>query len=316
MQQPLVSVIIPTYNRSTTLGRAIRSVLNQTYPDVELIVVDDGSTDDTVSILGSYGERIRWMSQQQSGPSAARNTGARLATGKFLSFLDSDDCWESDKIAIQVDLLLRSGEQVPCCICDALIIDPNGSQTTSFSVAGVDCSLERGYWTNPELVIATRFILFNQVALIWRSAFEAVGGFCEDLKLLEDHDLAFRLACLGPWGFDERQLVKKYNETLGIGVTAMRDQLCHAIAWQQVISRCVRWVPDSERALLSLISRSLLEANIEVLCLTSIRDCTEVKRWVARLRLAALRFHQKLNRRGLCWPRVKCAPTLLPAIGA
>ncbi|RYD30434.1 MAG: glycosyltransferase family 2 protein, partial [Verrucomicrobiaceae bacterium] len=94
----MVSVIIPTYNRIATIARAVDSVLAQTYPDIELIIADDGSSDGTCESLAGYGDRLRIVRQANSGPSAARNLGARAARGEILSFLDSDDSWLPDKI--------------------------------------------------------------------------------------------------------------------------------------------------------------------------------------------------------------------------
>jgi len=104
---PLVSVIIPAYNATAFLGETLDSVLAQTYPNLEIIVVDDGSTDDTPDLLGSYGDRIRVLRQANSGQATARNHGAREAHGELLAFLDSDDLWDPDKIARQVELLDR-----------------------------------------------------------------------------------------------------------------------------------------------------------------------------------------------------------------
>src|SRR5687767_13189801 len=102
---PLVSVIIPTYNRASVVCRAIDSVLGQTYGNIEVIVVDDGSTDETLERLHSYGDRIRVLTQANAGPSVARNRGIAVATGGIVAFLDSDDYWLPTKVARQVVLL-------------------------------------------------------------------------------------------------------------------------------------------------------------------------------------------------------------------
>ena len=99
---PKVSVIIPTYNRSLSVREAIESVLAQTYRDFELIVVDDGSADNTPSVLGSFGERIRGIRQANAGVSAARNAGIRAAKGEWVAFLDSDDLWVPQKLERQM----------------------------------------------------------------------------------------------------------------------------------------------------------------------------------------------------------------------
>src|SRR5688500_1347785 len=93
MREPLVSVIIPNYNYAHYLPQAINSVLAQTYSQVEIIVIDDGSTDDSVTVLRSYGDRIRWLQQPNQGVSAARNVGAHNTKGELVAFLDADDFW-------------------------------------------------------------------------------------------------------------------------------------------------------------------------------------------------------------------------------
>ena len=98
----LVSVIIPTYNRAELAARAVESVLAQSYAPIETIVVDDGSTDHTVERLRPYGDKVRYIWQQNSGVAAARNTGIRAAAGEFIAFLDSDDQWLPWKLAAQV----------------------------------------------------------------------------------------------------------------------------------------------------------------------------------------------------------------------
>ena len=100
---PLVTVVIPTYNQASYLREAIDSVLAQTYPAIEVIVVDDGSTDETAAVLRSYGERIRAIHQENHGAAHALNRGIREATGEFVCWLSSDDAFLPDKVALQVD---------------------------------------------------------------------------------------------------------------------------------------------------------------------------------------------------------------------
>lgn len=102
---PHVSVVIPTYNRATYIRRAVDSVLAQTYRDFEIIVVDDGSEDDTNRILEDYAERVRYVFQDNAGPGAARNHGIRISTGAYLAFLDSDDVWMPTFLAQTVSAL-------------------------------------------------------------------------------------------------------------------------------------------------------------------------------------------------------------------
>src|SRR5436309_9355229 len=91
METPMFSVIVPTFNRASLLRQALDSVLAQTFAEYELIVVDDGSTDDTANVVASYGSRVYFLQQANRGPGAARNLGAAGAKGEYLAFLDSDD---------------------------------------------------------------------------------------------------------------------------------------------------------------------------------------------------------------------------------
>jgi glycosyltransferase involved in cell wall biosynthesis len=102
---PHVSVIIPTYNRATYISRAVESVLSQSYRDFEVIVVDDGSCDNTKQVVQAYGDRIRYVFQSNAGPGAARNLGIRVSEGMYLAFLDSDDTWMPEFLGKTVEAL-------------------------------------------------------------------------------------------------------------------------------------------------------------------------------------------------------------------
>ncbi len=123
--QPLVSIIIPTYNRATLCKRAVMSVLGQSYPHVEVIVVDDGSGDDTKQILTSLDDRIVYIEQENAGVCAARNRGIQAAQGEFVAFLDSDDLWLRDKLAAQLDVF-RYFPEVGMVWTDMTAINENG----------------------------------------------------------------------------------------------------------------------------------------------------------------------------------------------
>src|SRR4051794_36269759 len=111
---PLVSVVIPAFNRAFILPEALDSVLAQTFKDFELIVVDDGSTDDTEEVLRPYVERrgVRFLPQANQGPAAARNRGIEAARGKYVAFLDSDDLWLPIKLSVQIPRMEAHPEAV------------------------------------------------------------------------------------------------------------------------------------------------------------------------------------------------------------
>lgn len=113
---PLISVIIPTYNRASLIKRSAQSVLNQTYKNLELIIVDDGSTDNTEEVINSIkDERIVYVKQQNQGCCAARNKGIDLAKGEYIAFQDSDDVWHSDKLEKQIETLKQNNADVVFC---------------------------------------------------------------------------------------------------------------------------------------------------------------------------------------------------------
>jgi glycosyltransferase involved in cell wall biosynthesis len=277
-----------------------------------VIIVDDGSTDDTISMLGKYDGRVSVICQENSGPSAARNTGAGAAKGEFIAFLDSDDAWLPEKIARQVSLLLAGSAEVPCCICNAWLIDgqpdkPSGR--TSFGLSGLNVRMIEGFMTNPAPILATRFILFNQVALIRRAAFEGIGGFKPELRLLEDYDLAFRLSLLGPWAFITEPLVEKHDDTVGIGVAAMRDPLAHSLAWSKVLEGMLEQrTSGGDQKVWKLLDRALAEAKSETDIMRRISTAGRSGRMLANLQWFVLRKRQGLRRNAPGWPRVQAVP--------
>jgi glycosyltransferase involved in cell wall biosynthesis len=201
--EPLVSVIIPTYNRAGVICKSIDDVFRQTYKNIELIVIDDGSTDDTQATLRRYGSRIRWFTQANSGPSAARNRGLEVSRGDIIAFQDSDDLWEPTKLERQVRIMEKFGDVVPCCLCNMQMKNfyGDGKDHSSFDISLIRPPDKEGLWFNVAEVLATRFVMFNQAAAIRRRPLENLGGFDTSLQYLEDYDLSIRLAIEGPWAY-------------------------------------------------------------------------------------------------------------------
>ncbi len=202
MTQPLVSVIIPTYNRAPLVLRAVRSVLAQDYPRLEVIVVDDGSTDGTAELLESeVGDEIRVIRQANAGVSTARNTGLATAKGDILGFLDSDDQWLPTKTTRQVDYLARHPE-VGMVVCDYNIVDEQGDLI-------VRCRRRKQYgpdgWVLPNVV--RNPILVPSTILLRRSVYLDVGGFDPDLRTAEDLDLHLRISASHQIGVVDEALV-------------------------------------------------------------------------------------------------------------
>lgn len=189
-----VSVVIPAYNAAWCVRRAIDSVLAQTYRDFELLVIDDGSTDDTPSVLLGYGTAIRIIRQPNGGLSSARNAGIRAARGDFVAFLDADDWWLPRKLELQVELL-RSQPELGFCSSAARVQDAEGQLL--------------GIWVCPDIgeaFIADLFRSNGDVAgsgsavMARRELFSQVGGFDETLRSLEDIDMWMRLAAITKYG--------------------------------------------------------------------------------------------------------------------
>lgn len=213
--KPLVSVVIPTYNRARLLPAAIESVLGQEYPNTEIIIVDDGSTDDTQEVLGRFSNRINVLKQKNKGAAAARNHGIRVSRGDIVTFLDSDDLWLPTKLELQVALLEKIGHAIPCCLCNVKLAYSDGRIGSSFDLSLIRPPIEEGLWLNVIEVLATRFVLFNQSVAIRREALEKAGEFDENYLYMEDYDLALRLALIGPWAFISHPLVIWNEGTVG-----------------------------------------------------------------------------------------------------
>ncbi|MBV9469465.1 MAG: glycosyltransferase family 2 protein [Abitibacteriaceae bacterium] len=185
---PAVSVIIPVYNRSRYLTQAIDSALNQTLPPAEIIVVDDGSTDNTPDVMGSYGHRIRSVRQTNAGVSAARNTGLRMAEGDLIAFLDSDDIWLPQKLELQVKRFMAEPD-IGAVHCGVMDIDAEGNPLNRHP-DGLE-----GWLAKEMLLIRGPSILCpGSTGLISRAALEVAGEFDVGISAAEDWDFFYRIA--------------------------------------------------------------------------------------------------------------------------
>ena len=184
---PSISVIIPVYNGEKTIRETIESVLNQTYPDFEIIVIDDGSQDATLDIVASIQEpRIKVFSYPNAGVSASRNRGLSHACGEFISFLDADDLWTPDKLETQLKTL-QENPQVAVAYSWLDHIDQSGQ----FLRPGCRTTATGDIY--PEFLLC-QFLENLSTALIRAQALLEVGGFDESLTHAEDWDILLRLA--------------------------------------------------------------------------------------------------------------------------
>lgn len=197
---PLVSVIIPTFNREKLVARAIESVLAQTYPHFELIVVDDGSTDATAVLLARYADRMRVLRRDHGGVSAARNCGIRAAAGWLIALLDSDDYWMPEKLAYQVDVFVRHPE---------IMI----GQTEEIWIRnGVRVNPGRRHQKKSGLIFEQSLplcLISPSAVMLRRSLFDEIGLFDESLPACEDYDLWLRITWKHPVHLISRALTVK-----------------------------------------------------------------------------------------------------------
>ena len=202
MQTMSVSVIIPVYNRPHFIRRAVESVLRQTVMPDEVLVIDDGSTDATPSVLRDYTSRIRVIRTGHRGVSHARNVGLRAARSQWIAFLDSDDMWLSDKLQRQWEWLKAHP-------------DYRVVQTEEIWIRGGRRVNPRKIHRKPEGWIfrpsLVRCLISPSSVLIHRSVFEQVGFFDETLPAVEDFDLWLRVTLHYPVGLVRAPLVIKYG---------------------------------------------------------------------------------------------------------
>jgi len=185
----LVSVIIPIYNRLDYISEAIESVLSQTYNNLEIIVIDDGSTLDVKGVLESYMNKIKYIYQSNKGLSAARNTGIKNSQGEYLAFLDDDDLFEPRKLEIQVPIV-ENNPNIGFVYSDGYVFD-TGNATELRLKRAVASDKSCGDFAK-EFFMNTN--VFISAVLIRRACFDDVGLFDENLTQNEDSDMLLRIA--------------------------------------------------------------------------------------------------------------------------
>lgn len=193
MGTPRVSVVIPAYNAAATLPETLNSVFSQSFTDFEVIVVDDGSTDATPELLAAYGERIRVHRKPNEGkPAATRNLGVGAARGEYMAFLDADDCWEKDKLALQV-ALLDERPDVGLVYTGDVTIDETGRR-----LSVNPCPPGATGRMYEELSVHN--VMVGSSVVVRRRAIVEAGGFDESLTSIENWDLWIRIA--REWAID------------------------------------------------------------------------------------------------------------------
>lgn len=202
---PLVSIIIPVYNGSDFLESAIKSALNQAYKNIEIIVVNDGSSDDgqTKRIALSYQDRIRYLEKENGGVSSAFNLGIWEMKGDYFSWLSHDDEYYPEKTHIQIEAIIKSGLDKTIIFSNTDYIDKDSMLLPSKSrIKDVKPSVIQFQ------MLTVRPLINGNTVLVPRECFDKVGFFDESLKTSQDYDMWFRLAEYFPFYFINQPLVK------------------------------------------------------------------------------------------------------------
>lgn len=229
MPRARVTALIPTYNSERYIRETVESVLAQTYPVHEVIVVDDGSTDQTQQVLASYGDRIRYIRQTNAGPPTARNTGLVHATGDVIALLDSDDLWVPTKTERQVEYLQRH----PSCglvYTDMKTFDDRGIIEESVKISR-NLNLPSGHIFQ-EMFAETLFQ--TSAVLVRKSCLDQVGGFDTSLRMGDDYELFLRVARHFELGYIDEPLVL-YRQHATQGTRTWGKQLQGGVPWEFLV---------------------------------------------------------------------------------
>lgn len=208
---PLVSAVIPTYNNAALVGDGVASALAQTHQPIEVIVVDDGSTDNTLDRLQRFGSEVRIIQQEHAGPAVARNAGIRAASGEYVAFLDADDLWLPEKVARCVALLEANANAGVAYTGVRIFEMDTGSRYL------LDQYAKSGHLAR-DLFMECRGV--NTSTLVVRKkCLAAVGGFDEEFFRAQDWDLMIRLAEQFEYAHEPDALTERRLHTQSLSVT-------------------------------------------------------------------------------------------------
>ncbi len=226
--QPLVSVVIPAFNAGPYITETLESVLGQSYPHREIIVVDDGSTDDTERRVAPYLRQIRYLRQPNAGEGKARNAGLRAAKGDYIALLDADDLWLPEKLEVQLQVAARHPES-RMIVCDGVGFEDGSIVTERLLVGPLATRLDReptgeltGYFYLD--LVSRNAITCPAQTLIPRAVVERVGAMMEDRRAGSDWDCNLRVARDGPITLHRHSLVRyRYLPTSISGPRRLRS---------------------------------------------------------------------------------------------
>jgi glycosyltransferase involved in cell wall biosynthesis len=202
MNKPFFSIIIPTFNRYNSLKQAVRSVLSQSYKDFELIIIDDGSTDETSEIKNAFHGKLKYVRQENSGVSSARNKGISISDGTYIAFLDSDDLWLPSKLQAQSDFIknnsgIRLHQTDETWIRNGIKVNPMKKHAKRSGDIFID-----------SLGLC---LISPSAVVLGKSLFEEYGLFDENMPVCEDYDLWLRISAFEKIGLIPDQLIIKHG---------------------------------------------------------------------------------------------------------
>jgi glycosyltransferase involved in cell wall biosynthesis len=238
-----VSVVIPTFNRAHCLPAAINSVLAQTRAAQEVWVVDDGSSDDSRRVVAAYGDRVRYLYQDNAGVSAARNAGVRASRSHWIAFLDSDDEWLPGKLLMQCQQLKRWPNAVAQMVDCEIFEGDKRAPSTVFQMRGLQRNFQEAPLRSRPLLDVLTSAFFPSAWLVSRHALLAAGGFDTSMRMCEDTDLLSRLALQGPFLVDHRVGTKLKRLPGGEGLSNLYTQ--SRLEYFENIAKTYHWLHNS-----------------------------------------------------------------------
>ena len=308
---PKASVIIPTHNRARVVGEAIESVLAQTYADLEIIVVDDGSTDDTSAVVESYVARhpthVTYLWQENAGAPAARNTGIGAATGEYVAFLDSDDLYLPRRLEVGIDVL-EGNPPAGASYVDAQTVDAEGHVLIASRIAKFGGPASG--WILPALLRGD--LIQTNTITIRRDVLLEVGGFDNTLWSGQDTDLWWRLA--KKWEIiavpETLTIVRELESSLSRGVGTKTDRLKRLAIWIEGQAKYLARWDDLPARTRRLLARRIWDLRYEQECLLSeLGDSSSRSEVQAHMRELqsqyGLRLHAMRRRLGRRFPWIQ-----------
>lgn len=315
-----ISVIIPTYNRASLIERAIASVANQTSPPFEIIVVDDGSTDDTKKVVSSCIAKyststmpIIYERREQGGAPVARNAGVALARGEWLAFLDSDDIWGARKLELQIQTLTEYAACSEACVTNASYVNNPQLKLSAFESAGTRCNSDYGLLHDIAAKVAYGYHgMYIQTMVVRKQLVLDVGGFDPALPLGDDSDLLFQIANRTLISYVRLPLVeidRTPNRSTGI-VELSRKENFYLTSCQYLYEK---WLRDAHR-LQPNIRRRVVRRLHETHAAWASWHLIEGKRGAALESLCTSVSYAKRPKALLKWLAIKCAPRTTKAV--